>query len=55
MSVADNHVGIGIYGPALDNKGNCVAGGPILEYLSRELQIHLFQKNTCVDRMMEQR
>lgn len=55
VSVADNHVGIGIYGPALDDKGNCVAGGPILEYLSRELQIHLFQKNTCVDRMMEQR
>lgn len=55
VSVADNHVGIGIYGPALDDKGNCVAGGPILEYLSRELQIHLFQKNTYVDRMMEQR
>lgn len=55
VSVADNHLGIGIYGPALDDKGNCVAGGPILEYLSRELEIHLFQKDTCVDRMMEQR
>lgn len=52
ISVADNLAGIGIYGPALDDKGNCIAGTPALEYLSRELQLHLFRKDSLLDRLI---
>jgi len=45
LSVADNRMGIGIFGPALDKKGNSVAGQEILEYLSTELDLHLFGRN----------
>ena len=44
LSVADNRMGIGVYGPALDAKGNCIAGRPLLEYLSRELKLHIFER-----------
>lgn len=44
LSVADNQMGIGVYGPALDEKGNCIAGRPLLEYLSRELNLHIFAR-----------
>ena len=44
LSVADNRMGIGVYGPALDEKGNCIAGRPLLEYLSGELKLHLFSR-----------
>lgn len=52
VSVADDHAGIGIYGPALDDKGNCIAGPPALEYLSKELQLHLFRKDSLLDRLL---
>ena len=42
LSAADNRMGIGLYGPALDEKGNCIAGKPVLEYLSRTLKLHIF-------------
>lgn len=42
MSVVDNRMGIGIYSPSLDPKGNCIAGRPILEYLSQEFHLHMF-------------
>ena len=38
----DREMGIGIYGPALDDKGNSVAGRYILEYLSEKWHLHLF-------------
>ena len=42
LSVVDKEMGIGIYGPSLDAKGNCIAGRPILEYLSETLGLHIF-------------
>ena len=42
LSVVDKQMGIGIYGPSLDAKGNCIAGRPLLEYLSSELNLHMF-------------
>jgi len=41
LSVVDKQMGIGIYGPSLDEKGNCIAGRPLLEYLSDELDLHI--------------
>lgn len=41
LSVVDKKMGIGIYGPSLDEKGNCIAGRPLLEYLSKELDLHI--------------
>ncbi|MEG2144465.1 MAG: glutaminase A [Oscillospiraceae bacterium] len=42
VSVATNGMGIGVYGPALDLKGNSVGGVRILEYLSQNLDLHMF-------------
>lgn len=42
LSVVDKEMGIGIYGPSLDEKGNCIAGRPMLEYLSNQLNLHIF-------------
>ena len=42
LSVVDGELGIGIYGPALDEKGNSIAGMSILEYLSKEMDYHVF-------------
>lgn len=42
LAAVYGRAGIGIYGPALDAKGNCVAGSAMLEYLSHELGLHLF-------------
>ncbi len=36
-------MGIGIYGPALDKKGNSIAGINILESLSEQYKINIFQ------------
>ena len=35
-------MGIGVYGPALDSKGNSVGGLAALEYLSHALHLHVF-------------
>ena len=42
LSVVDKRMGIGIFGPALDEKGNSVAGQHVLKLLSKELRLHMF-------------
>ena len=42
VSVAHAKLGIGVYGPALDDKGNCIAGCELLKYVSKHLDLHLF-------------
>ncbi len=42
MAVVPNRMGIGIYSPALDSKGNSYAGIKALELLSRELDLSIF-------------
>lgn len=45
LSVVDDRMGIGVYGPSLDEKGNCIAGRPLLQHLSAELGLHIFNRN----------
>ena len=42
MAVVPNKMGIGIYSPALDKKGNSIAGIKALELLSKTLDISIF-------------
>ena len=42
LSVVNHKMGIGIYGPSLDEKGNSIAGRYMLRYLSKELHLHIF-------------
>ena len=42
MAVAPRRMGIGIYSPALDKKGNSVAGKKALELLSKRLHLSIF-------------
>lgn len=42
LAVAEKRMGIGIYGPALDEKGNSIAGCHMLEYLSEKLGLNIF-------------
>ena len=51
LSVSHDKLGIGIYGPSLDEKGNCIAGRPILELLADELQLKLFEKGSIVEEL----
>jgi glutaminase len=44
LSVVDKRMGIGIFGPALDEKGNSIAGQHILKELSDEFHLHMFSK-----------
>lgn len=44
LSVIDREMGIGIFAPALDAKGNSVAGECVLEYLSEKLHLHMFDR-----------
>ena len=37
-----DRMGIGVFGPALDEKGNSIGGIKILEYLSDKLDFNLF-------------
>ena len=46
MSCVQGRMGIGSYGPALDDKGNSIGGGRMLEYLSRQLHLHIFESQT---------
>ena len=43
VSVVNGEMGIGIYGPSLDSKGNCIAGSHMLKYLSSRFGLHLFK------------
>lgn len=42
LSVVDKRMGIGIFGPSLDEKGNSVAGQYILRELSAKMKLHMF-------------
>lgn len=42
LASVPNQMGIGVYGPALDKKGNSVAGVKILEDLSQKLKLNIF-------------
>ena len=42
MAIVPHRMGIGVYSPALDKKGNSVAGNRILELLSSKLQLSIF-------------
>lgn len=42
MAVVPGKMGIGLYSPALDSKGNSVAGIKALEMLSKELDLSIF-------------
>lgn len=64
LSVSDKRAGIGVFGPALDEKGNSIAGCKLLREISNELRLNLFydpewnkedsdELETVVDEMME--
>ena len=42
MSSVPTKMGIGIYGPSLDTKGNSIAGLKILQKLSKEYNLNIF-------------
>ncbi|MDU3351724.1 MAG: glutaminase, partial [Clostridium sp.] len=42
MASVPGRMGIGVYGPALDKKGNSVAGVKVLEELSNKLKLNIF-------------
>ncbi|MBQ1619638.1 MAG: glutaminase A [Oscillospiraceae bacterium] len=42
MGCVENRMGLGTYGPALDDKGNSIGGRQTLEHLSRTLHLHIF-------------
>jgi glutaminase len=42
MGAVPNRCGIGIYGAALDDKGNSVAGIKLLEMMSRKYALSMF-------------
>ena len=42
MAVVPSKMGIGIYSPSLDRKGNSIAGIKVLEMLSKELDLSVF-------------
>ena len=48
LSLVNNKAGIGVFGPSLDEKGNSVAGVKMLEYLSKELHLHIFDNDPCI-------
>lgn len=48
LSFVNNKAGIGVFGPSLDGKGNSIAGVKILEYLSNELHLHIFDTEPCI-------
>lgn len=42
LAAVPNRMGIGVFGPALNKKGNSIAGLKVLEELSRELDLSIF-------------
>jgi len=42
MTAVPGKMGIGVFGPALDHKGNSIGGIKILEYISNELDLSIF-------------
>ena len=42
LATVPNKLGIGVYGPALDEKGNSTGGIKMLSYLSDALELSIF-------------
>ena len=42
VAAVPDRFGIGVYGPALDQKGNSVAGVEMLQYLSEQMDLNIF-------------
>ena len=42
MAVVPRHMGIGVYSPALDGKGNSLAGKKVLELVSKKLRLSIY-------------
>lgn len=42
MAVVPNRLGIGVYSPSLDDKGNSVAGKILLEKLNKKFNLNIF-------------
>lgn len=42
LAAVPGKMGIGVFGPALDNKGNSAGGIKIMEHISRELELSIF-------------
>ena len=42
MAIAPSRMGIGVYSPAPDGKGNSVAGKKVLEQVSKKLHLRIF-------------
>ncbi len=42
LAVSDKRAGIGIFGPALDEQGNSIAGCELLRLISKKLKLNLF-------------
>lgn len=42
LGFVPNKIGIGIYGPSLNDKGNSIAGIKLMELLSKKLQLNIF-------------
>lgn len=49
VSCAGNGLGFGVYGPALDRKGNSVGGIRVLECLSARLGLHAFAESVSAN------
>lgn len=49
VSTVDKEMGIGVFSPSLDEKGNCIAGRPLLQHLSRELKLHIFDMSSKME------
>jgi glutaminase len=42
LATVPGRMGIGVFGPALDNKGNSAGGIKVLEHISRKLDLSIF-------------
>ena len=42
MASVPRKMGIGVYGPSLDKKGNSIAGIKVLEDLAKQLELSIF-------------
>ncbi|MPN30054.1 Glutaminase [bioreactor metagenome] len=45
LALVQGKAGLGVYSPALDEKGNSLCGIKTLEYLSQALDLHYFKGN----------
>lgn len=55
LSVVDGRMGIAMFSPALDNKGNSIGGYRALEYLSEHLDLHCFSQSSYTSKCVKQK